>query len=238
MSLHSTHANRSRSACCRPSSKSRVIPPPWTKDPPFGGSFFWLMEIDFKDIRKLSRRLEKASRNSDRQFRRALLSTRRGSLTSAKRAIASTYNLPQKQIGKHLGLGWADIQNLKFSIYGIRLPLNLIAFSGTSQRKAGASVRILRSGSRKIHKSAWLGPNLGGKRLVLRRVPKSKKRLMRAGRYRNTNVLRQPIEELKGPSVGSMLENSQTVEAITTFAHRKYAAELDRLIKVAIKHGA
>lgn len=199
------------------------------------------MEIDFKDIRTLTRRLEKAAGGGfKRGMRRAFFSTLRASKTEVKRAIVKTYNLSQKRASQDLKTGKVDPSNLRFSVYGDRKPVGLASFSGTSHRKSGVSARIMKVGGRTIYKGAWLGHGLAGERqgggkLALRRVPGSGKRRMKKGRYAGSGIKRQPIEALQGPSVGAMLENDKTVDRLVTFAAGKYTTELERQIKVAIR---
>ena len=168
-------------------------------------------------------------------MRRAFLSTLRGSKTEVKRAVVASYNLSQKRAGEGLKTGRADVNNLRFSVYGDRTPVGLASFTGTSQRKSGVSARIKKGAGREIVKGAWIGRGVGGGKSAFRRVPGSAKRKMKKGRYAATTIKRQPIEALKGPSVGAMLENDKTVDRLLKFAAGKYTTELERQIKVALR---
>lgn len=199
------------------------------------------MEIDFREIRSLQRRLDQAAGPKfDRYMRRAFNSTVRASKTEAKRAIGKRYNLPAKRIDKGLKLAKVIPSEFRFSIQGDRQPVSLTSFNSTKQLKRnGVSFKLLRAGARKRNQKGFIaaglaGDRVGGNRLAFVRVP-GKRRTMKAGRYRGK--VRQVIKSLKGPSVGAMLEDTGTVDHIVTFAAGKYAAELDRLIKVAIKYG-
>lgn len=151
------------------------------------------------------------------------------------RAIAGIVNLRIGTIKKKIVTvrqPTADAPRVVFEVEGEGISLREY---GARQTRAGVSVLILRGAGRKIIPGAFMARGYGNNLQVFRRTGLAK-RLMQAGRYKGTGILREPIEKLWGPDVYSQYVKDAIQRVGTETWNERLAVELDRETDFALKY--
>jgi len=148
---------------------------------------------------------QQSIRGSKKKNLKALLSVRKATKNKPVGAVYST--------GKRMGLGRMSAK--------------------WDKRKAGASF-INKRGVRTIVPGAFIVKRFG-QSLVFKRIKGAAKVKPQKGRYHNTNILRQPLVKLKGPSIAKVFSRKYIQKEISTLVRNNWSVELNRAIGVHLR---
>jgi len=148
---------------------------------------------------------QQSIRGSKKKNLKSLISVRKATKNSPIGSVQST--------GKRMGLGRMSAK--------------------WDKRKAGASF-INKRGVRTVVPGAFIINRAGGK-LVLKRIKGAAKVKPQKGRYKDTNIKRQPLVKLKGPSIAKVFSRKYIQKEITLLVKNNWSIELNRAIGVHLR---
>ena len=173
--------------------------------------------------------VEAAQKNLDdlqkRQVRRAaaraLNRTGQQVRTRAVRDTAKTMGLTGKRVREAITLFKANPNALHAEVKAKGQPISLKEFKARQTRK-GVTAKIM--GERTLYRHRFMIQSLGGH--VFER--EGEKRLAKKGRYAGTNIKRQPIRKLWGPSVPAVFLMDNINKALRDHAGERWRLNFDR----------
>lgn len=196
-----------------------------------------MIEVRSKDLGRLAADLERASKNFQRDKKRAITSAARASRTQVTREASAIYNVSTRRIGQDVSVrnhpdGFTltgDARTVTFAAFGAKQ----IGKPGKSQ---GVRVTVIRAEGQKTVRSGFVATGLSGNKLPFTRTGRQKISPLR-GRYAGTKAKREPIRALTGPSVADMMNNELVFEKVESFAFNRLGAEISRQLARYIEGG-
>jgi hypothetical protein len=191
-------------------------------------------DLKFTGLKELQASYAKAAKAMAAGEARAVKRVSTTIVANQSRAIAGIVNLK-------IGTIKAAIETVKqptasspqviFQVKGKGIPLG--QFIGVRQTKSGVSVQVLKGGSRKVLRSAFISNKLGSSAKgfpVFGRAGKADKR-----RYGSPHVGRLPIIQLFGPDILSQYVKDIVQKAGSDTWSQRLPIELDRETTFALK---
>lgn len=178
-------------------------------------------EVDSRDLRRLSIKLERLGDQGVIEQDRALKDTRRRSLTFISKDIRSEY--PVKVAAVKANLNASPVKDLAYTVSTSNKSISLKNFGRLSQTKKGVAVTI-RRGSRTLYRSAFQVASKGG--TVFWREKRGEKQ-----------VGRLPIKRIGGPTAAQMFKKTDRLKRTRAFISDRLSAELSQRYVKILKRG-
>jgi len=179
------------------------------------------MPITAKD-KELRRSIKKSQRDLRKNLKAMINESSKNFAKKDAIDIAlSEYNLKKSAVKKRIEISKATTQNLKSVVYFSRSAPNAVSYKGTRQTKKGLNVEF-KKGKRFLIPSAFIANKNGIKFAAIREKPEkeSDKKYRKGQGAFFTRTMRYPVKSVTGPSLGYMIETSNSVDTAVS-------AELD-----------
>ena len=156
-------------------------------------------------------------------------------------AVTAEFNVKTSAVKKSIKLSRAKPSELSAVLQSRSKPQPLIDFKGTRKTPRGISARVRKQGKRTILKSRFIARMHSGHRGAYHR--RGPKRRMIRGTYAipkigRPPILRQPIVEMFGPSVTSLIDEPEIVQAILDYAEEQTPRSFEKKMSQAIQRKA
>lgn len=171
------------------------------------------VKVDPVGLPALVRKLERASKDTNKQLGRAVGGARRIAAAEATKAARGVYNVRRDRIAKNWSTSAPNLADLSFVLTGIRRPIT-IANYGFRQSGSGISAQVMQAGTRVRFSRGFMA----------RGVP-----------FQRLGKPRLPIAPLYGPSQADMLANPRVFDSLSRAYVNRMTKELFRLIENAYR---
>lgn len=161
---------------------------------------------------------------------RAVNKTMTGIRTDAVQEIYNVLNLTKKRIRRDFAIRKMTWSSPEARIVSIGKPVSLTTFSGTREVKSGVSVKVKRTGSRKIIKRAFIEATKGGSKQAFWREYQGPRTMFRPGvsYARLPRKYRYPIRRLTGPRIQDIYDDPMVMNKVMKKADDRLSKNLDR----------
>lgn len=187
------------------------------------------VQVDKSQLADVQRAVYGIKNGHKKVLTRAVNKTMVGVRTDSVQEVYNVLSLTKTRIRKDFKITKMTFGAPVARISSTGKPISLTTFSGTRQIKAGVSVKIKRSGARKVIKHAFIESVKGSKQAFRReyRGPRSaiKPGFVYAGmpaRYR------YPIQRLTGPRIQDVYDDHRVMKTVLKKADDRLSLNLNR----------
>ena len=206
-----------------------------------------LVKIDSFDLARVKNMVSDIKKGYEKVVVSSINKTVKTTKVQSKARIGNELNLPAKRIDKNLTIKKASYSKLSGAVVSSGTPVGLIQFAPI-QKESGISVKVLRSGTRKIVNHAFLAKGRGEsgtKHMYMREynwkggAPGIK--FARGKRYPNVAWGRMPgkysykVQRLTGPRIEDIFAKQQVLGPITIQANKLLADTANKQIGEIIR---
>lgn len=192
--------------------------------------------IDRSQIKAVRGALYGIRNGFPRVLTRAVNKTLLGVRTDATQEIYNLLNLTKKRIRKDFSITKMTWSSPVARIASTGKPVSLTTFAGTRHVKTGVSVKIKRTGARKVIRHAFVEEVKGAKQ-AFRREYRGTRAPFRPGfaYARMPRTYRYPIHRLTGPRIQDIYDDPAVMGKVMEKTDKRLSTHLDREVAYELR---